>query len=190
MVRTRSLKFPIATKAEIRYIRLGQRVPLGPITPSAGKCGVGQEVPVRCPLAEAIASVCRRRRIDCLYAFGSRSQEIALKVREGGVPPRSEAAASDVDIGVLPEKGVTLESDEKVRLMADLEDLLGVGRVDLVVLPEAPADLAFDIIQGTMLFDADPDRSAEYELYVMRRAGDLSPYLRERVRAILTEQAS
>ena len=87
---------------------------------------------MRCSLEEVIASVCRRRRIDCLYAFGSRSQKIARKVRDGGVPPRSEAAVSDVDIGVLPEKGVTLESDEKVRLMADLEDLLGVGRVDLV----------------------------------------------------------
>lgn len=95
-----------------------------------------------------------------------------------------------MDIGVLPEEGVRLDVREKVRLIAELEGLLEVGRVDLIVLPEASADLAFEVVQGECLFDADPDRSAEYELYVMRRAGDLAPYLRERVRGVLTEQAS
>jgi predicted nucleotidyltransferase len=137
-----------------------------------------------------VASLCRRYRIDCLYVFGSRIREISQKVLGFPSPPGTGAGGSDVDIGVLPEEGVRLDVREKVRLIAELEGLLEVGRVDLIVLPEASADLAFEVIQGECLFDADPDRSAEYELYVMRRAGDLAPYLRERVRGVLTEQAS
>jgi uncharacterized protein len=141
-------------------------------------------------LADDVASLCGRYRIDCLYVFGSRSREIFQKVRGIPSPPEPEVVSSDVDIGVLPEEGVRLDVGEKVRLIAGLEDLLKVGRVDLVLLPETSTDLAFEIIQGECLFDANPDRSAEYELYVMRRAGDLAPFLRERTRRILTEQAS
>ena len=141
-------------------------------------------------LADNIAAVCRRYRIDCLYVFGSRSQEIAQKVLGISSSSGQSAIDSDVDIGVLPEEGAHLEIGEKVRLMADLEDLLQVRRLDLVVLPESTADLAFEIIKGECLFDANPDRTAEYELYVMRRAGDLAPYLQERTRAILSDPAS
>lgn len=42
---------------------------------------------------------------------------------------------SDVDIGVCPLPGHQLSVHDKVRLAMALEDLLGVSRVDLVVLP-------------------------------------------------------
>jgi predicted nucleotidyltransferase len=142
------------------------------------------------PLTDDVASLCSRYRIDCLYVFGSRSREISQKVRGIPSPSEPEAVRSDVDIAVLPKEGIRLDVGEKVRLSAGLEDLLNVGQVDLVVLPETSTDLAFEIIQGECLFDANPDRSAEYELYVMRRAGDLAPFLRERTREVLTEQAS
>ena len=80
---------------------------------------------------------------------------------------------SDVDIGVLPKLGEELSARDRVQLMAALEDLFGVGRVDLVVLPEASVFLAADAINGELLYDAVPDRTAEFELYVLRRAGDL-----------------
>jgi uncharacterized protein len=97
----------------------------------------------------------------------------------------SDTAASDVDIGVLPKQGCSLHPQAKVRLMAEMEDLLGVGRVDLVSLPEAPPFLAVEIVRGELLYDVNPDRSAEYELFVLRRAGDLAPFERERVRDVL-----
>jgi predicted nucleotidyltransferase len=130
-------------------------------------------------LKEELAALCRRYRIKALYAFGSRSREIALRALSGrSLPDRS---TSDVDIGVLPRQGAALDACDKARLMADCEDLLGVRRVDVVVLPEAPAFLAVDIIRGELLYDENPDRSAEYELYVLRRAGDLAGYERERI---------
>ncbi|MGH7254320.1 MAG: nucleotidyltransferase domain-containing protein [Nitrospirales bacterium] len=134
-------------------------------------------------IAERLVALCRRYRIDLVYVFGSRAQEIVRRIKSEG-PPAAQTA-SDVDIGVLPGPGVVYDSREKVRLMADLEDLLDVGRVDLVILPEAPPFLAVDIIRGELLYEVNPDRSAEYELYVLRRAGDLAPFERERITQIL-----
>jgi hypothetical protein len=58
--------------------------------------------------------------------------------------------------------------------------------VDLVVLPEADPFLALDVIRGELLTCADADAQAEDELYVLRRAGDLARFARERWRLILS----
>jgi predicted nucleotidyltransferase len=131
----------------------------------------------------ALALLCRRYGIDALYVFGSRAPEVGRLVRSG--QSLADQTTSDVDIGILPQPGRSLDPLAKVRLMAELEDVLGVGRVDLVSLPEAPPFLAVEIVRGELLYDANPDRSAEYELFVLRRAGDLAPFERERVRDVL-----
>lgn len=130
-----------------------------------------------------LPEICHRYRIDAVYAFGSRAAEMADAVRSGHVLP--DKAASDVDIGVLPRPGASLDPRAKVRLMAELEDLFGAGRVDLVSLPDAPPFLAVEIVRGELLYEADADRTAEYELYVLRRAADLAPFQQERVRDVL-----
>lgn len=131
----------------------------------------------------SLSQICRRYGIDTLYVFGSQASAIARLVRFG--QPLTLKAASDVDVGILPQPGSTVDPRTKVRLMADLEDLLGVGRVDLVSLTDAPPFLAVEIVNGELLYEADPDRTAEYELYVLRRAGDLAPFEQERVRDVL-----
>jgi predicted nucleotidyltransferase len=134
-----------------------------------------------------LTEICPRYGIDVLYVFGSRAKEIA-----GLISGQEKAAShpmSDVDIGILPKSERRLNVRDKAHLMADLEDLLEVGRVDLVVLSEASAFLALEVIQGEILYEIDPDRTAEYELYVMRRAGDLALFERERVEQILTQKA-
>jgi len=64
---------------------------------------------------------------------------------------------------------------------------LKVGRVDLVVLPEAPPFLAVEIIRGELLFSEDLGKQAEDELYILRRAADLAPFALERQRLVLRE---
>lgn len=130
-----------------------------------------------------LKTICRRFGIEAVYAFGSRAAEIADVVRSGHIS--TGEAASDVDIGVLPQPGHSLDPIAKVRLMAELEDLFGAGRVDLVSLPEAPPFLAVEIVRGELLYEANADRTAEYELFVLRRAADLAPFQRERVRDVL-----
>lgn len=135
-----------------------------------------------------LASICRRYGVDSLYAFGSRASEVAHAVKTGQL--LTDSTGSDVDIGVLPRSGVSLDPVAKVQLMAELEDAFGVGRVDLVSLTEAPPFLAQEIVRGELLYEDDPDRIAEYELFVLRRAADLVHFERERVRSVLAEAAT
>src|SRR2546425_4334817 len=131
--------------------------------------------------------------IDAIYVFGSRAREIYRRAakgfddvgsnREGS--GKSAAEESDVDIDVQLRRGSRLSARERVELAIALEDLLGVARVDLVILQEADPFLALDIIKGELLYCGDPDSQAEYELYVLRRAGDLAPFEYERRRQVL-----
>ncbi len=70
---------------------------------------------------------------------------------------------------------------KKASLAVALEDLFGVSRVDLVVLPEADPFLAANIIRGDRLYAQNEHAADEYDLYVLRRAGDLAPLERERL---------
>ena len=122
-----------------------------------------------------------------VYAFGSRAREIAGRLQGG--EPISGVPQSDVDMAVRTRPDKQLDPWERVRLTLDLEDLLGVPRVDLVILNEAEPFLALEIIRGELLYAQDPDHQARFELYVLRRAGDLLPFKRERIRMVMEEGA-
>ncbi len=139
------------------------------------------------PLQNKIADICRRYDIADLYVFGSRAMEISQAVQ--GLQAMEYHPASDVDIGILPTKMTAWSPRQRVQLSIELEDLLQVGRIDLILLPEADPFLALDIIKGELLYTDDPDRQARHELFVLRRAGDLLPFKKERIRLIFEEGA-
>jgi len=138
-------------------------------------------------IKQKLADLCRRYQVADLYVFGSRAREI--EARLSMQPAACQGSDADVDIGILPERMQAWTPAGKVDMAAELEDLFRVNRVDLVFLPEADPFLAADIIGGKLLYTGDPDRQAEYELYVLRRAGDLMPLKKERIRMILEEGA-
>jgi predicted nucleotidyltransferase len=108
-------------------------------------------------------------RILAAYLFGSRGRH-------------EETEHSDVDVGILFRQEATLR---EVLLLEDaIERRLGLP-VDAIDAGRANAFLALDIIRGERVYCADPDRCDEFELYVMRRAGDLAPFERERRRLLL-----
>jgi predicted nucleotidyltransferase len=135
-------------------------------------------------LSESIDDLCRRFRLAELYVFGSRAAEIAARVR--GEAGREGATSSDVDAGVRPLPGTSLDVDAAVGIANALEDLFGAPRVDVVVLPRAKAFLALEVIRGELLYCADRHAQAEYELYVLARAGDLLPFQRARQELVLS----
>ncbi len=108
-------------------------------------------------------------RILAVYLFGSRAK-------------REERADSDVDLAVLFREPQKLR--ELVRLEARFEDALRT-RVDLVDAGKASAFLALEAISGERLYCADSTRCDEFDLYVLRRAGDLAPFEKERRRILL-----
>jgi len=132
---------------------------------------------------EYLANLCYEYGIDILYAFGSRAKEVKSWLKENlrDLPP----SLSDIDIAIKPISGKYLDIKEKVQLTIALEDFFKVPRADLVVIPEADPFLAANIIRGERLFCRDPYRADNYELYILRRAGDLAPLERERLALIM-----
>jgi hypothetical protein len=134
------------------------------------------------PIGE-VARVAQDYGLADIYVFGSRATEFTSGANQ---PASSGAANADVDIAVRPTGSRQLAPEERVELTLALERALRVSRVDLVVLPDAGAFLALAAIRGNLLFCADRVDQAEYELYVLRRAGDLAPFERERQRIVLS----
>jgi len=137
---------------------------------------------------EEVNAIAGRYGLGAIYVFGSRAREVARRL--DGEVVAAIHPASDIDIGVRPAPGIRLTARDRVRLTADLEDLLGARRVDLVILGEADPFLALDVIRGELLYCTDKDAQAEEELHILRRAGDLAPYARERWEQILVGSGS
>jgi len=135
----------------------------------------------------ALDQICRKYGVALLYSFGSRAAEVREWV--AGQRDQLPVGPSDTDIGVQPLAGNKWSVREKVEFAAMLEEVLAVSRVDLVCLNEADPFVAAEIIRGERLFAADSHAADEYELYVLRRAGDLAPLERERMALVLGEPA-
>lgn len=135
------------------------------------------------PRAADLAALCEHYRVTILYVVGSRADEVAAWLRDG---QRTLApGGSDVDIGVLVARDRTMDIEAKVRLAQAFEDWLGVDLVDLVTLHDADPFLAANVIRGERLYAQSQDDADEFDLYVLRRAGDLAPFERERMRLVL-----
>lgn len=134
----------------------------------------------------ALAAHCERYDVDAVYAFGSRAHEALAWLR--GEVECLAYGGSDIDIAVKGPgsgSGRDLSLDDKVGLTIALEDFFQVARVDLVTFAEAGAFLAVDIIRGERLYAADVRRADELDLYILRRAGDLAPFERQRRALVL-----
>jgi predicted nucleotidyltransferase len=132
---------------------------------------------------QAIEQLCQKYQVKALYVFGSRSAEALYALQDDAYELKH--LQSDLDIGILPH--VPFSLDNKVSLTVELEELFNVSRVDLVVLQEADAFLAANIIRGERLYAKDSYLADEYDLFVLRRAGDLAALERERMAMILQE---
>jgi len=121
-------------------------------------------------IGETIASaLAPRAEVVGAYLFGSRV--------DGDAHSRS-----DVDVGVLGRGPLGL--DALVALENGLEERLGLP-VDVVDLWTANAFLALAAVKGERVYEHDALALDEFDLYVLRRAGDLAHFERERRAALL-----
>ena len=124
-----------------------------------------------------------RYRLTAVYAFGSRVKDISAAIYDGkALPP---TPLSDIDIAILPGLGQRLTLRQKVLLTFEMEDIFGVTTLDLIILPEVDPFLAVQAIRGDRIYCCDIHRADEYELYILRRAGDLIPLEKERIELIM-----
>jgi len=116
-----------------------------------------------------VAVLERHPEVVGAYLFGSRGRG-------------EETDGSDVDVAVLFEGPTDLE--HTIALEDEIERSVGLP-VDLVDVARAGAFLALDAIRGERIFERDGRRLDEFDLYVLRRAGDLAHFERERRRTLL-----
>jgi predicted nucleotidyltransferase len=133
-------------------------------------------------LRDRLQAFCRRNGIEAFYAFGSRAKEVLASLDRARLEP---GRASDLDLAFKLHGNRRLSAREKAEMVVELENVLEADRVDLVALAEADPFLAVNIIRGERLHSEDDYATDEYELYVLRRAGDLAPFERTRIERIL-----
>lgn len=133
---------------------------------------------------ERLNQIAQEFGLDIIYAFGSHAKE-AFEWIEGERSELDISSGSDLDIGVKSSPGTRLSARDKVLLSMSLEDLFSVTKIDVVFIPEVDAFLAANIIREERVYcEYTGD---EYELYVLRRAGDLAPFERERIALIMED---
>ena len=102
--------------------------------------------------------------VRALYLFGSQIKG-------------DQRLDSDLDLGVLYRSRQPLAVT--LTLEQELEHAIG-RKVDLVDAGRAAAFLALDIVRGERIFCREPTETDRFEIYVLRRAGDLLPFERQR----------
>lgn len=136
---------------------------------------------------DKLSRIARRFDLEIMYAFGSHAGD-ALKWLKEEVSELPVSSLSDLDIGVKPSPEKKLSVREKAMLATALEDFFCVSKVDLLNLPEADPFLAANIVRGERIFSKNTYLADEYDLYILRRAGDLIPLEKERIALIMGEK--
>lgn len=90
---------------------------------------------------------------------------------------------SDVDVAVLLDRDVHPDRAERgrvrVRFASELVGALGINEVDLVVLNDAPPELAARVLlDGIRVAVEDPEADHRFVRDTLLRWGDLQPFLR------------
>jgi len=110
--------------------------------------------------------------VELVYLFGSQVS--------GNTGPQS-----DYDLGVLVNRA---DDVNRIRdqFAHEVGDALETDRIDIVLLNEAPVELAYSIIaQGIVLYQHDLATRVEYEAQIMSHYGDYLPVLRAQLDDIL-----
>ena len=117
--------------------------------------------------------------VRLVYLFGSRATGEQL------------GPMSDYDFGVLVERETADLFALQARLTYEFIQIVDTDLVDVVMLNQAPIELAFNVIdRGVLLYERDLATRVEYEAYVMGRYGDYLPVLRQRRHDILHQESN
>ena len=130
---------------------------------------------------QRLEQTCAAHGVAALYAYGSRAQQAVRWLHHGGV---ITAGPSDLDLAVSRGVGKRYSLAEKVALATAFSHLFEFEAVDLADMAEVDPFVAANIVRGERLYCSDRMYAEELDLYVLRRAGDLAPYERERLAQI------
>ena len=130
---------------------------------------------------QRLEEICARHDVAALYAYGSRALQALRWLHHGGA---IAAGPSDLDLAISRGVGKRYSLAEKVALATAFSDLFEFEAVDLADMAEVDPFVAANVVRGERLYCSDRMYAEELDLYVLRRAGDLAPYERERLAQI------
>ena len=113
-----------------------------------------------------------------LSAYGSRAAQTLHWLHQGGA---LAAGSNDLDLAVSGGIDRRYSLAEKVALASAFSDLFEFEMIDLADMAEVDPFVAANIVRGERLYSSDRIYADELDLYVLRHAGDLTPYERERL---------
>lgn len=128
-----------------------------------------------------LKQLCTRHGVAALYAYGSRALQALHWLHRGGALAKG---ASDLDLAVSGGFDRRFSLTDKVALASAFSDLFEFGAIDLADIAEVDPFVAANIVRGERLYCADRLYADELDLYVLRRAGDLAPFERQRLARI------
>jgi len=112
-------------------------------------------------LPQVVNSLKNRQKVVFAYLFGSLARDKVLPL-------------SDIDIAIYLKEGVDLDK-EKMSILQNLIDLLGMEEIDLVLLNTAPLTLKARIVEDKkILVDKEPFLRHSFESLVLREYFDFS----------------
>jgi predicted nucleotidyltransferase len=122
-------------------------------------------------------------KLESLRDYFEAEPQVSLAYLFGSQASGATGPLSDYDLGVLVERS---SAGLRYRLSYKVSQALGTDRIDLVLLNEAPVELAYAIIaQGRLLYQRSLAARVEFEARVLSCYGDYLPILRQQRQDIL-----
>lgn len=126
-----------------------------------------------------MGSVGREEKLSLLVDRCQRHADVIAVYLFGSVARGTEDHLSDVDLAVLLRPGIPKQQMWRLEdaLAVEVSSILGTDEVDFFVVNLVPLHAQFEIIAtGRLLYSADEDVRAEFEVWVMNRYWDFEPY--------------
>ncbi|MBN1250065.1 MAG: nucleotidyltransferase domain-containing protein [Anaerolineae bacterium] len=125
---------------------------------------------------------------DALAAYFAAVGDVSLAYLFGSFARDEAWAFSDVDIAVLlkPQTGRRACLEARLRIAAEVADIVSTEDVDVLILNEAPPALAYAVLRdGVLLFCRDPETRIDFHVRTVNAYLDFKPILERHERAIL-----
>ena len=127
-----------------------------------------------------------------LQALFSEEASVRLGYVFGSQVSGKTGPLSDLDVGVLVTDSCLDDPTAcRARLAYAARSCVDIDEVDLVLLNQAPIELAYHVIaDGERVYETDRATRVEYEAYILGRYGDFLPILRAQRKHILSESTN
>ena len=110
----------------------------------------------------------------------AKHREVLVAYLFGSIARGEANEKSDMDIGILLEKGFKPERFYEIKLAGEIERETGVKKVEVTILNNKPISFLNQVLRyGKVIFSSDERARVNFETTVTKKYIDLKPYFEE-----------